>query len=603
MPFVIPEETEAPSASARTGFAIPPEPATPEYESFGRTLVEAAKKTAADLSSAITAPGRKVADLIYPKAPPADQVGETPAAPQPIRDVTEELPEPDAKPAPAKPRPIREQVAQAINTEAEQLGVDRASLENSRARLDELGGQLQDWQRRYPKGLPPTEWERAQPVLEEYQTLAAKHEADVASYNERAAGLTTRAQTLKAEGEPVLRAAPEPGIFERIAEGLGIRKGKTGSAKATLEVTAREQGETAREFKEKGAGLKPLSEVPGQAMLGVADAASFGVVPLVRRALGYEEEEPETLAGGLAEAAGSVLGFVTGGPMAVAKAVQKAFSGYLALKATDSVGIGIAKHIASVAAGLGAASAAREAGHAVDAATDPLESASILMKAAGRGVLVGAVYGAVGAAIPGRTVEKVSERFGMHGELLERSVELEQQSTAWEKAARVAVGLVLQDAVTGDRPWDDRHLAQKALDYALGAYFLFGQGHNVRQRLDALKAEAKAKGLQLDDTFKLAILEARQKVSDEEFKRIASVFQRRGQSPEQANRSAAQAILQREAGRAAAEATQEAPPAEGGIEIRPEEAPGPKRAPEASISRPEGGGLEIPPERPPQVAE
>src|SRR3989454_806254 len=395
--------------------------------------------------------------------------------------------------------------------------------------------------------------------------------------------------------EEVISAAPEreQSLWERFARvfggyGEGAEKQRIGreGAKTTLALTAAERGETPYEFKRRGGAP---SEIPEQAAYGMAQAMTLGTGKLFKEAVGGEIPEAETSAGAVARGAGELVGFLTGVPVAIGARVEAAvLERFLAPLIAGGgkyrlLAAAIAREMGTLAAATGVA----ETGEALSQ-TSIADAARVELKAAGKGAITGAVFGGVTGVLPTNDLAT--------------------------RAARMGIGMALNDESQGAHPFDDRSLTQKAFDYGIAAFFLF-HGRETPMVMGQVYREAKAKRLTPDEAFKLIIEDARKKSTEAEFNRLVSIFRRRGQDPETAKKSAAQAILQREAGQTAARRGPEEPapapepetrpsgeevtPRPGDVSAEAEPDTGPYRATPAPEAPP--AVLEMPPSGPPEA--
>ncbi|CAM2158923.1 Large polyvalent protein associated domain-containing protein [Paraburkholderia tropica] len=172
----------------------------------------------------------------------------------------------------------------------------------------------------------------------------------------------------------------------------------------------------------------------------------------------------DQIAGGL----GSLAGFFSG-PLNIGRAAVAGLSRFapLAVDAGDSVLKAAFKSALSSGAELGTASGAGAFGQALDSST-PGGAAQTVGSATGTGAAMGAAMGALSRVLPDNNVLQAT--------------------------LRVAGANVLSDAITGARPWDDRPLGQKIVDYGVNSIFsLPGAGRTGGSWLhDAARAEIAA---------------------------------------------------------------------------------------------------------------
>jgi hypothetical protein len=557
------ELTSAPGPTDKTpsvGFQIPTDPVTPEPESFGRTLLEGVKETF------VREPGKAIARITGLDRPEAEGI----VKPEKVEPAPPAAPKKEARAARHLTlQPDEEADFQAWNAKWAAITGTNPDPDHPEHRYD--------YRAAWKAGVEP----QMDPSDGRYHWDSRFKDPD--HPNRYFGGVDTiTGKPVSEAKEPEIRERPgpgleEPGIFARVLSGLGLvdlekaaeRRRVGEAAKAAIQMTAAERGETTREFKERGGAP---SEIPGQALTGAAEAITLGIGGAAKRAAGLDDETPETTAGGLARAGGHLAGFVLTSPIAVGQAAEAlVFGRYLAPLATDTTRMVLAKAVAKETAVLAAASMAAETGHALEEKS-VLDSAKVMMKAGSRGALMGVVFGGTKGVIPGE-------------EMLKR-------------AARVGVGIALLDAAESatqgkfQYPLDDRPIAQKAFDYGLDVVFLF-HGRDPEVVLKGLKDQAKAKGVTVDEAFRLSVAEARAKVNEQQFNRMTEVFKRqfvaRGYTEEEATIAAQKAAVRHieesvgVAGR---------PPAEPAApEVTAEARPG-------TLPAVRGAGFEIPPEAP-----
>lgn len=190
-------------------------------------------------------------------------------------------------------------------------------------------------------------------------------------------------------------------------------------------------------------------------------AGSLGIIPGTQPA-------PNDTGGQIATGLGGLAGFFAG-PLGIGRAavagVEKLAP--LAVQGGESLLKAGAKTAATSAIELGTASAVGSTGDALNA-SNVGEAAETVAKAGGTGAAMGGAMGALSRVLPDNTV--------------------------LQAVTRVAGANVLNDAITGARPWDDRPLGQKIVDYGVNSLFsLPGAGRTSGSWLhDAARAEIAA---------------------------------------------------------------------------------------------------------------
>lgn len=235
---------------------------------------------------------------------------------------------------------------------------------------------------------------------------------------------------------------------------------------------------------------------------------------------------------------GKLAGEVTGLPFKVAgMAVEEVFGRWLLPTSVDGASTMVAKFLAKEAATVAVGSSYSKTGEAI---SQPSADASlkIMGKAASDGALFGLIFGGVKGVLPAEDLAS--------------------------KAARIGLGTALIDLVEGKNIVDNRSFLEKAHDYAMNAVFLF-HGYDAAEVSKKLKDDAKAKGITIDDEFRISVAESKAKVNDAVWNRPVEIFKR--QFIEQGFTEAdANIAAQRAAARHIAENV--------GISSRPPEEPG-----------------------------
>lgn len=207
-------------------------------------------------------------------------------------------------------------------------------------------------------------------------------------------------------------------------------------AQAANILAERQLGITAGQAREAVGGE---SELPEQFAGQAVHTASFGILP---NTFG----EAQTTAGRVGAGAGTLAGFVAGGPVKAAEYGLGKLDVTSALEAgaADSRLLSLLKATGSGAATLGTASALSEAGNALNSQTLG-EGAAKVGTAGASGAAMGGTFGAVGRILPGNTLLQF--------------------------LGRALANNVATDLEQGNRPWDDRPLDQKIMDYGLNTFF------------------------------------------------------------------------------------------------------------------------------------
>lgn len=227
-------------------------------------------------------------------------------------------------------------------------------------------------------------------------------------------------------------------------------------ARAFLDVTAKQMGTDRQGLRDAIGGM---STVPTQFASGFMNSFTAGLAP-------DTQGEPDTTAGQVASGAGQLAGFLGGAPLKLAEgAVERLAGPVLERTAGESFVKGLSKDVTRQAATLGLATSLSSAGQALDQNT-PAGAGEVALHAAESGAGMGATFGAAGRLFPDNTIAQT--------------------------VARVLGTNVALDAMNGQRPWDDRPLAQKVFDYGLNTVFsLNGAGRTGGGWLyDAARADA-----------------------------------------------------------------------------------------------------------------
>ncbi|AQW29130.1 hypothetical protein JK151_08845 [Ralstonia syzygii subsp. celebesensis] len=267
------------------------------------------------------------------------------------------------------------------------------------------------------------------------------------------------------EPQQFLVPGPAPSYRERLVSWMRDLVGlppagrdEGAAARAFLDVTAKRMGTDRQGLRDIMGGMSPVPQQFGQ---GFFDSFLAGLAP-------DNAGAPDTTAGGVARGAGDLAGFVLGLPLKAAGAAVEGLAGArLAPTAGEAMVKAMGKDVTRQAATLGLASAITATGRALDAST-PDGAVATYLHAGASGAAMGATFGAAGRLFP--------------------------DSTLMQAAARAVGTNVTLDVIQGNRPWDDRPLAQKVFDYGLNTIFsLNGAGRTGGSWLhDAARADAAA---------------------------------------------------------------------------------------------------------------
>lgn len=226
------------------------------------------------------------------------------------------------------------------------------------------------------------------------------------------------------------------------------------AARAFLDLEAKRQGVSRNDLREAIGGTSPI---PQQFASGFMSSFTAGIAP--------DSGAPDTTGGQVASGAGTLAGFLVGAPLKLAAgAVEKLAGPVLERTVGESFVKGLSKDVGRQAATLGLASGATAAGQALDTGT-PGSAAATIGKATASGAGMGAAFGAAGRLFPDNTLAQMG--------------------------ARILATNAALDTMSGQRPWDDRPLAQKVFDYGLNTFFsLNGAGRTAGGWLhDAARAD------------------------------------------------------------------------------------------------------------------
>jgi len=181
------------------------------------------------------------------------------------------------------------------------------------------------------------------------------------------------------------------------------------------------------------------SELPEQF---AGQAVHVGTLGLVPNRFG----EAQTAAGRVGAGAGSLLGFVAGAPVKAAAygLGRLGVTGTLGAMGGGSLLTSTLASAGNTAATLGAAGALGEAGNALNSPSAG-EALGKIGAAAGSNALTGATFGAVGRLLPKNTLAQL--------------------------IGRVVANNAATDLAQGNRPWDERPVDQKIMDYGLNTLF------------------------------------------------------------------------------------------------------------------------------------
>lgn len=293
----------------------------------------------------------------------------------------------------------------------------------------------------------PTDTVRAQPDAIKTQATLQQFPADAiaSKYPETAKILASLDNTRMLHDDVPNMAAIEgtmqawqPSWGQRLSSWIGslFRMPELERAQAA-NITAEQQlGISAGQARTAVGGESELPEqFAGQAM-------HVGTLGLVPNRFG----EAQTTAGRVGAGAGSLLGFVAGAPV---KAAAYGLGRLGVTGALDAMGGGslLTSTLASAgntAATLGTAGALGEVGNALNSPTAG-EALGKIGSAAGSNALTGATFGAVGRLLPKNTLAQL--------------------------IGRVVANNAATDLTQGNRPWDERTVDQKIMDYGLNTLF------------------------------------------------------------------------------------------------------------------------------------
>ncbi len=207
-------------------------------------------------------------------------------------------------------------------------------------------------------------------------------------------------------------------------------------AQAANQMAAQQAGMTMAQARTAVGGE---SELPEQLAGQAVHVGTFGLVP---NRFGQAQTPAGQVGGGL----GALAGFMAGGPVKAAESLlgRVGLTGALESTVGDSFLASLLKTTAGGAATLGTASALGAAGDAANSSTVG-EALGKLGAAGGSGAAMGATFGAVGRLLPKNSLAQL--------------------------IGRIVANNAATDLEQGNRPWDQRPLEQKVMDYGLNTLF------------------------------------------------------------------------------------------------------------------------------------
>jgi len=293
----------------------------------------------------------------------------------------------------------------------------------------------------------PTDTARAQPDAIKTQAALQQFPADAiaSKYPETAKVLASLDNTRMLHDDVPNMAAIEgtmqawqPSWGQRLSSWIGslFRMPELERAQAANLTAEQQLGISAGQARSAVGGE---SELPEQFAGQAVHVGTLGIVP-------NRFGEAQTTAGRVGAGAGSLLGFMAGAPMKVAAygLGRLGVTGALGAVGGGSLLTSTLASAGNTAATLGTAGALGETGNALNSASAG-EALGKIGAAAGSNALTGATFGAVGRLLPKNTLAQL--------------------------IGRVVANNAATDLTQGSRPWDERPVDQKIMDYGLNTLF------------------------------------------------------------------------------------------------------------------------------------